>query len=123
MGPEIGPDNVPGRIRCPEVLESAAEIPTVRQARQMLSDPLRKVNSDELRPQTVWTLRSFVEDRWKPEAFPTLKISSSKFYENMINAHLNPAFGDTQRRLIPRGTVQSFLQAEQTPHPSWPEMC
>jgi integrase len=110
--PVIGPDNVPGRIRRSKRLGTVAEIPTVREARQMLSDLLRKVNSGDYRPQAVWTLRSFVEDRWKPEVFPTLKFSSKKFYGNMIDAHLNPAFGDTQLRLITRDAVQSFLIAK-----------
>jgi hypothetical protein len=100
------------RIRCSEVLGSVADIPTARQARQMLSDLLRKVNSGDHRPQTVWTFRRFVEDRWKPDTFPTLKYSSQKFYTNMINTHLIPAFGDTQLRLITKESVQSFLNAK-----------
>jgi len=110
--PVIGPDNVPGRIRRSEVLGTVAEMPSIREARQRLSDLLRKVNSDDYRPQSVWTFRSFVEGRWKPEVFPTLKFSSKKFYENVIDAHLNPAFGDTQLRQITRETVQSFLIAK-----------
>jgi integrase len=117
--PVIGRDNVPGRIRRSEVLGPVAEIPTVRQARQMLSDLLRKVNSDDYRPQTVWTFRSFVKDRWKPEIFPTLKYSTQQYYDNMIDAHLNPAFGDTQLRLITRDAVQSFLQAKTRSGLSW----
>jgi integrase len=85
----------------------------------MLSDLLRKVNSDDYRPQTVWTFRSFVKDRWKPEIFPTLKYSTQQYYDNMIDAHLNPAFGDTQLRLITRDAVQSFLQAKTRSGLSW----
>jgi integrase len=117
--PVIGPDNVPGRIRRSEVLGSVAEIPTVRQARQMLSDLLRKVNSGDFRPQAVWTFRSFVEDRWKPDLYPTLKFSSKKFYDNMVDAHLIPVFGDTQLRLISKDRVQSFLTAKAQGGSSW----
>jgi integrase len=117
--PVIGPDNVPGRIRRSEVLGTVAEIATKREAMQMLDDLLRKVNSGDFRPQAVWTFRSFVEDRWKPEIFPTLKFSSQKFYENMINAHLNPVFGDTQLRLITKDAVQSFLNAKARSDLSW----
>ncbi|MDR3713344.1 MAG: hypothetical protein P4L51_11045, partial [Puia sp.] len=67
---------------------------------QMLDDLLRKVNSSDFRPQAVWTFRSFVEDRWKPDLYPTLKFSSKKFYDNMVDAHLMPVFGDTQLRLL-----------------------
>jgi integrase len=117
--PVIGPDNMPGRIRRSEVLGSVAEIPTVRQARQMLSDLLRKVNSDDYRPQAVWTFRSFVEDRWKPDLYPTLKFSSKKFYDNMVDAHLMPVFGDTQLRLLTKDRVQSFLTAKAQCDSSW----
>jgi integrase len=117
--PVIGPDNVPGRIRRSEVLGTVSDIPTIRQARQMQSDLLRKVNSDDYRPQTVWTFRRFVEDRWKPEVFPTLKFSTKKYYGNMIDAHLNPAFGDVQLRQITREAAQSFLQAKTRSGLSW----
>ena len=51
----IGPDHAPGRIRRSEVLGTVSEIPTKREAKQMLSDLLRKVNSGDFRPQAIWT--------------------------------------------------------------------
>lgn len=117
--PVIGPDNVPGRIRRSQVLGTVADMPTLRQAKQMLSDLLRKVNGGDFRPQAVWTFRSFVEDRWKPDVYPTLKFSSKKFYDNMIDAHLNPVFGDTQLRLITKDAVQSYLTAKAKSGLSW----
>ena len=110
--PVIGPGNVPGRIRRSEVLGAVADIPTIREARQRLSDLLHRVNSGDYRPQAIWTFRSFVEDRWKPEVYPTLKFSTKKYYDNMIDAHLNPAFGDTQLRQITREAAQGFLIAK-----------
>jgi integrase len=91
----------------------------VREARQMLSDLLRKVNSGDHRPQSAWTFGRFVEERWKPDTFPALKFSSKKFYLNMLNAHLIPAFGDTQLRLITRASVQSFIAAKAQSDLSW----
>ena len=117
--PVIGPDNEPGRIRRSEVLGTVAEIGTKREAMRMLDDLLRKVNSGDFRPQAVWTFRSFVKDRWKPDLYPTLKFSSKKFYDNMIDAHLNPVFGDTQLRLITKDAVQSFLNAKAKSGSSW----
>ena len=114
----IGPDNVLGRIRRSEVLGPVAEIHTIREARK-LSDLLRKINSGDYRPQTVWTFGSFVKDRWKPEVFPTLKFSSKKFYDNMIDAHLNPAFEHTQLRLITKDSVQNFLRLKSQSGLSW----
>lgn len=115
----IGPDNRIERIRRSEVIGDVADIPTVRQARQMLSDLLRKVNSGEFRPQAVWTFGRFVEDRWKPDVYPTLKFSSKKYYDNMVNTHLMPVFRETQLRLITRDRVQSFLTAKAQGDSSW----
>lgn len=108
----IGPGDVPERIRRSEVLGTVIEIPTRREAAKLLDARLRSVNSGDYRPQAIWTFRSFVEDRWKPETFPALKFSSRKFYQCMIDTHLNPAFGDTQLRLITRDAAQSFLMAK-----------
>jgi len=115
----IGPDKVVERIRRSEVLGTVAEIPTVREARQILSDLLRKVNSGDHRPQAVWTLRGFIEGRWKPDVYPTLKFSSKKFYSNMMDTHILPAFGDTQLRPITRDVVQSFLTTKSRSSLSW----
>ena len=117
--PVIGPDNVPGRIRRSEVLGTVAEIATKREAMQMLDDLLRKVNGGDFRPQAVWTFRSFVEDRWKPDLYPTLKFSSKKFYDNMVDTHLMPVFGDPQLRLISKENVQSLLLAKAKGDSSW----
>lgn len=115
----IGPDNRIQRIRRSEVIGSVAEIPTRRQAQQIFDDLLRKVNSGDYRPQAIWTFRSFVEDRWKPDVYPSLKFSGKKYYDNMLNAHLMPTFGETQLRLISRDSVQRFLSAKAQGDSSW----
>lgn len=115
----IGPENRIERIRRSQVIGSVAEIPTVREARQILSELLRKLNSGEHRPQAVWTFGSFVKDRWKPDVYPSLKFSSKKYYDNMVNTHLMPVFEETQLRLITRENVQSFLAAKVEGGSSW----
>jgi len=109
---EIGPDGQRREIRRSETLGLVADIPTKREAKQMLSDLLRKRNSGDHRPQAALTFGRFVEDLWKPDAYITLKYSSQKFYNNMLNAHLIPAFGDMQLRLITRESAQNFLSKE-----------
>jgi integrase len=115
----IGPDNNPERIRRSEILGTVSEIPTKKQAEQLLADLLRPVNSGERRPQAILTFKNFIEDRWKPEIYPTLKFSSKKFYDNMLKTHLIPAFGETQLRLITRDAVQSFLFGKTRSGLSW----
>jgi integrase len=115
----IGSENKIERIRRSAVLGTVAEIPTRREAQQLLDDLLRKANSGEHRPQAVVTFRTFVEDRWKPDVYPTLKFSSKKFYDNMVDTHLMPVFGNTQLRLISKDSVQSFLTAKAQGDSSW----
>ena len=115
----IGPDNQMQRIRRSEVLGSVADIPTKREAQQMLDDLLRKANSGQHQPQAVLTFKCFVQERWKPDLYPTLKFSSKKFYDNMVETHLIPVFGDTQLRLITKDSVQSFLNAKAKGGSSW----
>ncbi len=115
----ISSENKLERIRRSEVLGTIAEIPTKREAQQLLDDLLRRTNSGEHRPQAVLTFKSFVEDRWKPDVYPTLKFSSKKFYDNMVDTHLIPVFGDTQLRLITKDAVQSFLNAKVKSGSSW----
>ena len=115
----IGSENKIERIRRSEVLGTIAEIPTKREAQQLLDDLLRRTNSGEHRPQAILTFKNFVEDRWKPDLYPTLKFSSKKFYDNMVDTHLIPVFGDTQLRLITKDAVQSFLNAKAQSGSSW----
>jgi integrase len=51
--------------------------------------------------------------------YTTLKFSSKKFYDNMVNTHLIPMFGDTQLRLISKENVQSFLHGKAKGDSSW----
>ena len=50
---------------------------------------------------------------------PTLKFSSKKFYDNMVNTHLIPVFENTQLRMISKDSVQSFLNAKAQGDSSW----
>ncbi|MFY9561303.1 MAG: tyrosine-type recombinase/integrase [Terriglobales bacterium] len=115
----IGPDGALTRIRRSDVLGAVAEIPTRRQAEQLLAERLRSVNSSEYRPSSACTFRDYVENRWLPEVLPTLKYSSKKHYQYMLRVHLYPAFGEMQLRLITRDAVQLFLSAKLRSGLSW----
>jgi integrase len=115
----LGTEGKPERTRRSEILGAVAEIPTRRQAQQILSDRLRLINSGDYRPQSTWTLKSFVRDRWLPEVLPALKYSTKLHYEYIVNTHLVPEFGDMQLRLITRESVQSFLTEKLRTGLSW----
>ena len=90
-------------------------LPTFRHAARrsrFCSDRLRGINSGEYKPQSSCTLSDFVQRNWLPEVLPTLKYSTKKHYEYIVNVHLIPAFGEMQLRLITRESVQSFLNGK-----------
>ena len=115
----IGPNGALRRIRRSEVLGTVAEIPTLRQAEQLLAERLRLVNSSEYRPSSSRTLRDYAENCWLPEVLPTLKRSTKKYYQYFLKVHLYPMFGEMQLRLITRDAVQLFLGSKLRSGLSW----
>lgn len=115
----VGPEGKPERLRRSEILGPVADMPTRREAQQVLSDRLRSINSGDYRPQSTWTLKSFIQDRWWPEVQPTIKHSTKQHYDYVVNYHLIPALGDMQLRLITRDSVQSFLLGKLKTGLSW----
>lgn len=114
-----GPRGEVRRIRRAEVLGTVAEIPTRRQAEQLLAERLRLVNSSEYRPSSSQTFRDYVENSWFPEVLPAVKYSTNRNYQYFVSVHLFPQFGDLQLRLITRDAVQLFLAAKLRTGLSW----
>jgi integrase len=114
-----GPDGAVVRIRRSEILGTVAEIPTLRQAEQLLSQRLRLINSSDYRPSSSQTLKNYVENCWLPEVLPTLKYSTQRYYRYFLRVHLYPAFGEMQLRLITRDSVQLFLGGKLRSGLSW----
>lgn len=91
----IAPDGAVTRIRRSAVLGSITEIPTRRQAEQVLQDRLRLFNSSDYRPSSSCTLQEYAENRWLPEVLPTVKHSTKKHYQYVLRgARLPGARGD-----------------------------
>src|SRR5947208_7581525 len=115
----IAPNGTVERLRRSENLGSVSEIPTRRQAEQLLAERLRSINSSEFRPHSSQTFREYAEMIWLPEVLPTVKHSTKKHYKYMVRVHLCPAFGDVQLQLITRAMVQSFLSAKLASGLAW----
>jgi len=115
----VGPDEKLERIRRSEVLGTVAELPTRREAEQLLSNRLRGINSGDSRVQSTWTLKSFIQDRWLPDVLPTIKYSTQNHYKYIVKVHLIPTLGDMQLRLITRESVQSLLTSKRRSGLSW----
>ena len=102
-----------------EILGTVAEIPTRRQAEELLGDRLRSINCGVYRPSSSRTFRDYAEMNWLPEVLPTLKYSTQRHYQYMLRVHLYPVFGNVQLRLISRDAVQAFIAAKLRSGLSW----
>jgi len=116
---EIGADGKVVRVRRAEVLGTLAKLPTRSDAERMLSLRLAAVNGANYRPQIVWTLRSFIEDQWLPEVWPTIKLSTQQQYRYITKVHILPALGKTLLHDISREQVQSLLSNKFKSGLSW----
>ena len=115
----IGLDGALVSVRRSEILGTVTEVPTRRQAEQLLADRLRSINSGQHRLNSSRSLRDYAEGSWLPAVLPTLKYSTKKYYQYMLRVHLFPAFGELQRRLITRDAVQSFISVKLRSGLSW----
>jgi excisionase family DNA binding protein len=115
------PESINGQtqfVRRSEVIGTVAELPTRRDAELILSNRLRHLNSANYHPRACCYLRDFVEE-WKPQVLPTLKYSTQKDYQYVLETHLLPAFGDLRLRLISREAVQNLLLLKLKQQLSW----
>jgi len=115
----IGHEGTVERLRRSEVLGSVAEVPTRRQAEQLLADRLRSLNSGNFRPSSSLTFRDYAETTWLPEMLPTWKYATRKHNQSMLRVHLYREFGGAQLRLISREAAQAFLLAKLRSGLSW----
>ncbi len=115
----VGVDGALERVRRSEVLGTVADLPTRREAEEVLAERLRPINSGEQRPQACRTFEDFVEKTWMPDVLPTLKYSTRRYYEYIARVHLVPAFGERQLRLLLREDVQRFLAGKLQSGLSW----
>ncbi len=104
-----------------EVLGTVAEIPTKRQAEQLLADRLRPINSGHYRPSSLRTLGDYAETIWLPQALPTLKYSTKRYYQYMLRVHLYPTFADVQLRSVPLGAKSVEILTARKPAGVYPD--
>ncbi|HWO27222.1 MAG TPA: tyrosine-type recombinase/integrase [Candidatus Acidoferrum sp.] len=108
----INAEGTTGRMRRSIVIGTVAEFTTRRLALRALSDRLRSLNGGSQRPQTVRTLKHFVQMDWEPVVLPTLKYATQTHYKYMLGAHLIPTFGERRLPDISREAIQTFLAAK-----------
>jgi integrase len=108
----VGEDGTLLRVRRSEILGPVTQIPTRRAAQRLLLERLQAINSGKGSKLQFCTFREFVQNRWIPVIYPTLKYSTKKQYDYIFKVHLEPAFGDMQLTLITRDLAQSFLNGK-----------
>jgi integrase len=107
------------RLRRSEVIGTVAQFPKRREAMQVLAAKLGTLNSGKARAQSICTFGDFVTRDWSPVILPTLKYATQKHYQYMLNAHLIPAFGNSQLRALTREELQGFLSRKLEGGLSW----
>ena len=116
--PVIGPDGETQFVRRSEIIGTVAELPTRRDAENILSNRLRRLNSAEYLPQSCHSLRDFVRD-WEEQALPSLKYATQEHYKYLIETHVLPTLGNVQLRLISRAAIQNLIAAKLKEKLSW----
>lgn len=105
----IHPDGTAGRVLRSEVLGTLSEIRSRKEARALLDERLRAINSGKSRPRWLLTFRQFVEDLWEPDVLPNYKFSTQRPHRVLLHKHLLPYFGEMQLPEIQPSDVQRFL--------------
>ena len=115
----INADGTMGKVRRSIVIGTVAEFAIRRLAMHALSERLRLLNSGRQRPQSMRTLKDFVQKDWEPVVLPTLKYATQKHYKYILKAHLIPAFGEFRLPDLSREAIQNFLLTKLREDYSW----
>jgi len=70
---------------------------------------LSKLDQNNIVPQSVITLKGFVENHFKPEHVALKKAASRIFYRSLLDKHIVPALGEFRLRDITGAHVQRLV--------------
>ena len=105
----IRPDGTLGRVLRSEVLGSVSEIPTRREARQLLQSRISPINEGRHRPQSTIAFGAFVDQQFRTAVMPTLKFSTRRSYDSLLKKHLLPRFKAQHLCDFNRPEIQFFI--------------
>jgi integrase len=106
-------------VRRSEILGTVAELPTRRQAEQLLAQRMQKVNGEYQSARSTRKFVDFVRTDWEPVILPTMKYATQKSYAYFLRRHLIPAFGDLTLRELSRQRIQALLHAKLASGLAW----
>ena len=107
------------RIRRSETIGSVAELTSRRQAEQLLTRRMQRVNSDRCSSHSARKFIDFVRVDWEPVMLPTMKYATQKSYGYFLRVHLIPALGDLALREVSRERIQAMLNAKLAKGLAW----
>ncbi len=80
-----------------------------REALRRLAERLAAINQGTRKPEMAISFEKFVLERWEPNIYPTLRLSTERNYRMLVRVHLLPFFGTKQVPEITPMEVQMFL--------------
>src|SRR5487761_1186868 len=106
----IADDGSRCRRECSVVLGSAQTMGK-REAQRRLSERLAEINSGRQKPEMMILFGRFVLERFEPNIYPTLRVSTVNGYRWTIRAYLLPSFGKLTLPEIGTADVQVLLSS------------
>ena len=106
-------------VRRSEILGTVAELPTRRQAEQLLAHRMQKINGDYQSVRSTRKFVDFVRIDWEPVILPTMKYATQTSYAYFLRVHLIPVFGDLPLGELLRERIQVLLQAKLAAGLAW----
>ena len=80
-----------------------------RQAERRLSERLASINQGRHKPEVMISFERFVIERWEPNIFPTLRLSTQRKYKHVSRAYLFPILGKLNLAEIGSAEIQSLV--------------
>jgi integrase len=80
-----------------------------RQVERRLSERLASINQGRHKPEVMISFGRFVIERWEPNLFPTLRLSTARKYKHVSRAYLFPVLGKVNLADIGAAEVQSLI--------------
>lgn len=96
-----------------------SEIPTKKLAERKLAEKLKEVNEVDYLPRVVMTLREFIEKTYRPTILEPRKRSMKRSYNQILDRHVIPGWGDRMLDAISREDLQGFINLKAKSKLSW----
>ena len=80
-----------------------------REAERQLAERLASINQGRHKPEVMIPFERFVIERWEPNIFPTLRLSTARKYRHIARAYLFPVIGNLNLADIGSAEIQSLI--------------